>query len=73
MLGYFVLYIILTTFSAIQISLSIQTKTITDKLVEFKAGFEDNSDAKTLRTDVETYSKRFPMPGLEISKLKYKD
>jgi hypothetical protein len=58
--------------SAIQISIAIQSKT-GDKLVDFKAAFEGNEAAKVLRTDVEAYSKRFPMPGFESSKLKYKD
>lgn len=42
-------------------------------LVDFKKGVHESEDVKTLKAEVETFSKKFFMPGFDVTKLKYQD
>eukprot|EP00744_Colponema_vietnamica_P000473 GILI01000862.1.p2 GENE.GILI01000862.1~~GILI01000862.1.p2 ORF type:complete len:451 (+),score=160.79 GILI01000862.1:110-1462(+) len=42
-------------------------------LKDFLEGLKDNEAIAQLKADVEAFSKRFPMPGFDVSAMKYKD
>ena len=58
---------------ALKIAIEVQGRTKT--LAEFKAELEKNppADLAKLRGEIATFARSFPMPGFDVSKLKYKD
>jgi len=57
---------------ALVIAIELQART-GEKLAAFKDAFATTPALKALRADVEAFAKAFPMPGFEVSGLKYKE
>eukprot|EP00126_Sphaerothecum_destruens_P009862 Sdes_comp20611_c0_seq1m15649 len=54
----------------VEISLSVQ-KTSGKLMKDFVSSLADNQDIKVLREEVETFAKSFPIPGFDVSTMKY--
>jgi glycine hydroxymethyltransferase len=56
---------------AVKIALKIQTTAKTMK--EFEAAVVASADVKSLKTAVQTFITKFPMPGFDVETMKYKE
>lgn len=58
---------------AVQLGLKIQATMTTKKLVEFESLVKDNEEVRSLKQEVKNFITKFPMPGFEVSEMRYQD
>lgn len=59
-------------YRGVQIGLAVQEASGSKKLVDFKRALNGNAELEGLRKEVEAFASAFPMPGMDVDKLKYK-
>lgn len=58
---------------AVKLCLEVQQQSNSTKLADFVSTLAKNDEVKKLRHDVEEFAVKFPMPGYDVTSLKYRD